>query len=101
MNEGQQSSTERNGGVRGNLGQGMDKYSGIGYGPIPLQTASLAAHLVEIWGAHAETPDGEDKAGRQKLRRLTTPELVQQACDTADSLFREFNRRNWINQDRA
>lgn len=99
MNEGQQSSTERNGGVR-NQGQGMDRYSGIGYGTIPQQTASLAAHLVEIWGARAETPDGEDKAGRQKLRRLTSPELVQQACETADSLFREFNKRNWIT-DRA
>jgi hypothetical protein len=100
MNEtqrGENTNQDRNGGAVRQQPPGMDRYTGIGYGTIPQQTASLAAHLVESWGAHAsEQAGGEDKAGRQKLRRLSPQELVQQSCDTADLLFKEFNKRSWI-----
>lgn len=90
MNETQTQNQDRNGGVRSAQQQppGMDRYSGIGYGTIPQQTASLAARLVETWGARAVDEEG--------TRTVTPAELVQQSCDTADLLFREFNKRHWI-----
>jgi hypothetical protein len=90
---------DRNGGQRAALRSpgSMERHTGIiAYGTIPQQTAILAAQLVESWGMRAETPDGEDKSGRQKLRRVTPKELVAEACDTASLLFKEFNVRNWI-----
>jgi hypothetical protein len=89
---------DRNGGQRAALRTpgGMQRHEGIAYGTIPQQTAILAAQLVEVGFNRAETPDGEDKSGRQKMRRLNPQELVAQSCETAALLFKEFNVRNWI-----
>ena len=58
--------------------------------------ANLAVALIERWGLVAWQPDGEDTAGRQKLRKSTPLELVTEACDTAAVAYSEFRRRGWV-----
>jgi len=47
------------------------------------QEAKLAFSLLERWGMVAASPDGEDSAGRQKLRLSTPEELVGRAFTVA------------------
>jgi len=58
--------------------------------------AELAAQMIERWGMSAAIEDGEDSAGRAKIRLLTPEELVQRACETAEQAMEEFNKRGWI-----
>lgn len=44
----------------------------------------------------AADADGEDSAGRQKLRMLNPSELAGRACDLADCMFTQFNHRQWL-----
>jgi len=45
--------------------------------------ARLAMTMMEKWGMVAAIEDGEDTAGRQKLRLLTPEELVYRSFETA------------------
>lgn len=58
--------------------------------------AKMAAAFVERWALVAGEPDGEDSAGRQKLRTMTAEELAGKACKVVDALFSEFESRGWI-----
>jgi hypothetical protein len=58
--------------------------------------ATFALKCVERWAMVAAEADGEDSAGRAKLRRMTPGELTQQACDTSAALFDEFEKRGWV-----
>jgi hypothetical protein len=58
--------------------------------------AKLAEEFVVKWGLVAAAPDGEDSAGRMKLRLLTVQELVNRACDTAAAITDEFDKRGWL-----
>lgn len=40
--------------------------------------------------------DGEDSAGRAKLRSATVKEVVDRATEAAATAFEEFERRGWI-----
>ena len=60
--------------------------------------ANLAAALIERWGLVAAKPDGEDSAGRAKLRKSAPQELVTEACETAALALAEFRRRGWTKQ---
>ena len=60
------------------------------------QRALLAVQLVERWGMVAGAPDGEDSAGRQRLRMMSPDEMVVRATATANRLFREFSDRRWM-----
>ena len=64
----------------------------------PTTKARMAAALLEKWGMVACLPDGEDSAGRQKLRLMTPHELVERATDVAEIAFTAFNHFNWIEQ---
>lgn len=57
--------------------------------------AVLAVAFVDKWAMVAGETDGEDSAGRQKLRRLTPDELAAHACDTVEALEKEFAARGW------
>jgi len=61
-----------------------------------LREADLARAFIERWAMVVAVPDGEDSAGRQKLRMLTTDELVAKACDVAETFSREIERRGWL-----
>ena len=69
----------------------------VGYERLhPDWRARLATLLIERWGIVAGDVDGEDSAGRSKLRLLTTDELVTRACDTAGAAIMEFQKRGWV-----
>lgn len=62
----------------------------------PYTVARIAMSMAERWGMVAAMPDGEDSAGRQKLRVLTPEELANKACATAAALWKEFGERDWF-----
>jgi hypothetical protein len=43
----------------------------------------IVIDLITRWGMVAAMPDGEDSAGRQKLRLMTPEELVERAVESA------------------
>jgi len=57
--------------------------------------ARLAMCLVERWGLVACVLDGEDSAGRQKMRVMTPEELAKAACDTAEETWKQIEARGW------
>jgi hypothetical protein len=40
--------------------------------------------------------DGEDSAGRMKLRLMTPAEVAFRACDIADAAMSEMEARGWL-----
>jgi hypothetical protein len=60
------------------------------------QRALLAVQLVERWGMVAGAPDGEDSAGRQRLRMMSPDEMVVRATATANQLFWAFGDCGWM-----
>ncbi len=58
--------------------------------------AKIAIEMVQHWGMIMAMPDREDSAGRQKLRQMTPEELVQRACESAEKLIKEFEKREWL-----
>lgn len=53
----------------------------------PDAVARVACALLEKWGMVAAVEDGEDSAGRQKLRLMSPEELVKRAFDTAEGFM--------------
>jgi hypothetical protein len=49
--------------------------------------AEMACKMIERWGMVAAIEDGEDSAGRQKLRLATPEELVSRAFAVAKLVF--------------
>lgn len=58
--------------------------------------AKMAIEMCSRWGMVAATPDGEDTAGRQRLRSLEPDELADKACRTAQALWMRFERLGWL-----
>ena len=58
--------------------------------------AQLALSLLERWGLIATEPDGEDSAGRQRMKLLGVADMVTRACDTAEAMYAEFEKRDWL-----
>lgn len=63
---------------------------------LPGPEARLAMELVSRWGTVAGAPDGEDSAGRFKVRLMTPDELASRACEASAVLFAEIRRRGWM-----
>ena len=62
----------------------------------PNSIARLASAMAERFALVAAMPDGEDSAGRQKLRLPTAEECAVRSCDLAQALWGEFSRRDWL-----
>jgi hypothetical protein len=56
----------------------------------------IATELVVKWGAIAGQTDGEDSAGRSKLRLQTPQELVARAIECAAALWEALQKQGWI-----
>lgn len=56
----------------------------------------LVISLVSHWGVIAAIPDGEDSAGRVRLRLQTPEELVSRACAVAEAVFAAMEEREWL-----
>jgi hypothetical protein len=57
--------------------------------------ARIALGLIERWGQVAGEIDGEDSAGRAKLRLATPAEVVNRACDCAQGAMDAFISKGW------
>lgn len=66
------------------------------YAEVAGQEANCVLHLIDRWGMVAAVPDGEDSAGRQKLRLMTPEELTTRAMQTAEVAFRTLRAHGWI-----
>lgn len=62
----------------------------------PDPRATFAMALLERWGMVTASPDGEDSAGRQKIRSRDADETVKLACEISDRAFAAFADRGWL-----
>jgi hypothetical protein len=60
--------------------------------------AKLAFELMGRLAIIAAQEDGEDSAGRQKLRLMTPTEVAARACDIAAAACNEFVERDWLSE---
>jgi hypothetical protein len=58
--------------------------------------ASLACQFLEKWGMAMATEDGEDSAGRSRLRTMSPAEAVQRAFDMAQLACEEARKRGQV-----
>lgn len=63
---------------------------------LPSSEAVMMAALMERWALVAAVPDGEDGAGRQKMRMPTAAELAERCADIVAAFRAEVERRGWI-----
>ena len=63
---------------------------------LPNQKAAFAMKLAEHLAIIACDNDGEDSAGRQKLRLLPPDEVAHRAVQIADSMWDQFATCGWI-----
>ncbi len=84
---------------------GESNYAGTlrGYGQVlAIKTkgmytvATLATEIATRFALIAAEPDGEDSAGRQKLRMPNAKELAGRSCEIASELWAEFESRGWL-----
>jgi hypothetical protein len=62
----------------------------------PNLKGEIAARLVEHFAIVAAHEDGEDSSGRQAFKLQTPEQVVTRACDIADNMVDEFERRGWL-----
>ena len=74
-------------------GYGGEKKVGLYETHASDQVAQLASVFLEKWGLVAGIPDGEDSAGRQRLRLPTASEVVTRAYEIAEEHFRQAEAR--------
>ena len=58
--------------------------------------ARWAIEMAARWGATAAMPDGEDSAGRSKMRLQTPDEVSARACEIATLLWVQCEKRGWL-----
>lgn len=63
---------------------------------VPYPQAELAERLIHHFGVVAAATDGEDSAGRAKLKLLSPEEVVARACQIAELAHLEFQKRDWL-----
>lgn len=63
---------------------------------VPEAETRLAFSLLERWGMVSATPDGEDSAGRSKLRLSTPTELIDRAFSVANLAYSHARKNNLI-----
>jgi hypothetical protein len=56
----------------------------------------VASRLVEHFAIVAAQDDGEDSAGRRAFKLQTPEQVVTRACDIANNLVDEFEKRGWV-----
>lgn len=58
----------------------------------PDQRGRFAMALIERWGLVMGEPDGEDSAGRSKLRLMDAKDVVDRAIETAKLAYEKMER---------
>src|SRR5271157_5353964 len=62
----------------------------------PTDVASFAMELLRVHAGITARDNGQDDAGRAKIRRDSPAEAVAYACETAALAFDEFKQRGWL-----
>ncbi len=62
----------------------------------PNLRAKIATEMVSKWAMLAVESDGEDSAGRAKLRSMPPADVVNRSVETADLLVAQFEARGWL-----
>jgi len=62
----------------------------------PNEEAMLAAELLRHLAICTGEPDGEDSAGRTKLKLLDPAACAKRACEIAHHALAEFKTRGWL-----
>lgn len=83
---------------RERFSDGLKAVVGIHNLAMPDHRANFAMSLLERWAAVAATANGEDSAGRQKIRTQTPKEIVQHCCNVSEAAFKEFASRGWYTE---
>ncbi len=65
-------------------------------GELPVDEASFAMAILERWAMVQGQMDGEDSAGRAKLKLMPIDEAVQRACDISEGAYAAFRARGWM-----
>lgn len=63
---------------------------------VPTLEARMALSFMERWAMVAAESDGEDSAGRAKLRLMTADEITSHACNVAQKAVDQFRARGWV-----
>ena len=63
---------------------------------VPDARGGMAYKLIERWGMVAAIPDGEDSAGRSRLRLLTPEEMVDRAFKATELFWNEAHKRGMV-----
>ena len=58
--------------------------------------AKIAVEMVQKWGVVAAVENGEDSTGRARVKLMSTKELINRACEAAELLIEEFEKREWL-----
>lgn len=56
----------------------------------------IATRLMEHFAIVAAQEDGEDSSGHRAFKLQTPEQVVSRACDIANDLVDEFEKRGWI-----
>jgi hypothetical protein len=72
------------------------EYAHIHKTAMPHTVGLVALDIVKAHAMIAAIPDGEDSAGRAKLRLPTADELTTRACDIAAEMWIQFQKRDWM-----
>src|SRR5271157_471912 len=62
----------------------------------PTDVASFAMELLRVHAGITARDNGQDDAGRAKIRRDSPAEAVAYACETAALAFDELKHRGWL-----
>ena len=60
--------------------------------------ADLAFHLMKQLSIIAAKEDGEDSAGRQRIRLLSPEEVAERSCAIAAAAVRKFEENGWMKE---
>jgi len=63
---------------------------------MPHPVAQFAMVLIERWGMVQGESDGEDSAGRAKIKLMNEQDVVARACKTAQIAFEQFAAKDWL-----
>lgn len=59
-------------------------------------TAKLAEQIVNHCALITGQENGEDTAGRAKLKLMSAADVAQRACDIAENMVAIFDKRGWV-----
>jgi hypothetical protein len=62
----------------------------------PDMRARFTMLLIEKWGMVLARPDGDDSAGRAKIRPADPDEVVKHAVNVSAATFAAFKDRGWL-----